>query len=86
MTKCMGRPVVNKFKVPKKQWDRWGNPARKVFNTLYHSMRPTMQFAFIHPKAVPHSKPHWNTTRWNCAWEAAEIVEGRGSLRRVVVV
>lgn len=86
MAKSMGRPVVNKHKVPKKQWDLWSNQARKVFNTLYHSMRPTMQFAFIHPEMYPASKRHWETTRWNAAWEAACIVDGAGSLGRVVVV
>lgn len=86
MAKGMGRPVVNKHKVPKSQWDRWSNAARKVFNTMYHSMRPSMQFAFIHPEAAPLAKKHWETTRWNAAWEAAEITDGSGSLKRVVVV
>lgn len=82
----MGRPVLNKHKVPKLQWDRWSNHARKTFNTMYQSMRPSMQFAFVHPQATPVSKQHWETTRWNVAWEAAEIADGSGSLKRVVVV
>ena len=86
MAKLIGRPVVNKHKVPKSQWDKWSNHARKVFNTMYHSMRPTMQFAFLHPEAAPLAKKHWETTRWNAAWEAACATDGRGPLKSVVVV
>ena len=83
MSKVMGRPVVNKHKVPAKQWDSWSNHARKVFNTMYHSLRPSMQFAFIHPEVSPMAKKHWETTRWNAAWEAASVTDGRGPLKHV---
>jgi hypothetical protein len=73
--KQMGRPVVNKYKVPKKQWDRWSSDAKRVFNALYHSMRPSMQFVFIHPEARAYPQKHWDTTRWNAAWEAACLVD-----------
>jgi hypothetical protein len=72
----MGRPVTNKHKVPKAQWNEWSNHARSVFNRMYHAMRPTMQFAFIHPKAPPCPRIQWETTRWNAAWEAACIADG----------
>ncbi len=72
----MGRPVANKFKVPKKQWDKWSNQARSVFNKLYDAMRPTMQWVFSHPEMLPLPKEHWGTLRWNAAWEAACIVNG----------
>lgn len=86
MANNMGRPVLNKHKVPQKQWDEWSNHARKTFNTMYHSMRPSMQFAFAHPQATPLPKKYWDTTRWNVAWEAAHIANGGGSLKRVVLV
>lgn len=82
----MGRPVINKYKVPKKQWDGWSNHARKVFNTMYHNLRPSMQFAFTHPQAAPVPKKHWETTRWNVAWEAAEQADSKGPIKRVVTV
>ena len=82
----MGRPVHNRHKVPKVQWDLWSNHARKVFNTLYHSMRPSMQFAFTHPQAAPIPKKHWETTRWNAAWEAAEAADGSDSVKKVITV
>jgi hypothetical protein len=72
----MGRPVTNKFKVPVKQWAKWSNHARKVFNRVYHSMRPTMQFAFIHPKTPVIPRDQWDTVRWNAAWEAACAADG----------
>lgn len=71
----IGRPVVNKHSVPKAQWDQWSNEARRVFNALYYSMRPSMQFAFLHPDAPATSKTYWETTRWNAAWEAACAVD-----------
>lgn len=86
MTKNMGRPVLNKHRVPKRQWEGWSNHARKVFNIVYHDMRPTMQFAFTHPQAAPVPKRHWDTTRWNAAWAAADAADGKGPIRKVVTV
>lgn len=70
----IGRPVSNRYKVPAKQWEKWSNTARRVFNGTYFAMRPSMQFAFLHPKAAPISREHWDTVRWNAAWMAAETV------------
>jgi len=86
MAKSIGRPVVNKHKVPTRQWTKWSNHARKVFNNVYQSMRPTMQFAYTHPMAAPVPKKHWDTTRWNAAWTAADSADGMGVLRRVIEV
>jgi len=72
----LGQPVKNKHKVPKKQWDKWSNLARRVFNDMMYSMRPSMQFAFHHPSTLPLAKEQWQTTRWNAAWSAAEAVKG----------
>lgn len=81
----LGQPCKNKYGVPKKQWDKWHNLARRVFNTMYESMRPSMQWAFLHPDALPQKKDHWQTTRWNCAWEAAHAASGAGKLTGVVL-
>lgn len=86
MSSNMGRPVTNKYRVPKKQWDSWSNEAKRVFNTMYYNLRPSMQFAFIHPNWIACRKEYWETTRWNVAWEAAQAVDGRGPIKRVVVV
>jgi hypothetical protein len=79
-----GRPVTNKHKVPKSQWGRWSPQAQKTFNAMYRSLRPSMQFAFLHLGATPMSREHWETTRWNVAWEAACIADGQGPITRVV--
>jgi hypothetical protein len=72
----LGQPVKNKHKVPKKQWNKWSNFARRVFNDMMYSMRPKLQFAFLHPGAMPMAQEHWQTVRWNAAWSAAEAVRG----------
>jgi hypothetical protein len=79
----MGRPVTNRYAVPKAQWNKWSNAARRMFNRMYHAMRPTRQFVFIHPAAFPTTKEHWDTTRWNVAWEAACHVDGDGHAENV---
>lgn len=74
MPKTMGRPVANKYKVPKTTWRTWNTEAQKVFNYVFYSMRPALQFAFLHPQAAPMAKRHWETTRYNAAYTAAEAV------------
>lgn len=76
MNQKLGQPVKNKHKVPVKMWNKWSNHARRVFNDMYYSLRPTMQFTFLHPDALPASKEHWGTTRWNVAWTAANAAHG----------
>jgi hypothetical protein len=74
----LGKPVSNKHKVPKHHWAKWSNHARRVFNRMMHSLRPSMQFAFLHPDATAASRAHWATTRWNAAWMAASAADGNG--------
>lgn len=78
MSQNLGQPVKNKHKVPLKQWNKWSNHARRVFNTMMYSLRPSIQHIFLHPDAPVAKKEHWNTTRWNVAWTAAEAVKGFG--------
>lgn len=86
MNQNLGQPVKNKHKVPKKQWNKWSNHARRVFNDMYYSLRPSMQFAFLHPDCPPMKKEHWATTRWNASWEAAQAANGEGRLDRGTTV
>ncbi|NJN35832.1 MAG: hypothetical protein HC794_00775 [Nitrospiraceae bacterium] len=74
----MGRPVVNRHKVPKRAWNRWTNAGKKTFNGVYDAMRPKMQFAFTHPEQYPIPRSHWETIRWNAAWQAAHSASGEG--------
>lgn len=62
----------NRYKVPKKIWNRWTEDGRILFNDLYQSMGD--QNLYSHPVATPQAREHWSTTRWNAAWMAAEII------------
>lgn len=71
----LGQPVKNKHRVPQVQWRKWSNLARRIFNDVYYSMRPSMQAQLIHPDAVVVSKEHWKTLQWNAAWLAADALK-----------
>lgn len=66
--------IKNKFKVPKKKWNKWGKAARAMFNTMYYTMTHNKNL-FEHPDAPEIEKAHWNTTAWNAAWIAADEVD-----------
>ena len=71
----MGRPATNKHRVAASRWRTWSEPARRVFNTVYEEMRPENQSYYTHPQAVLMPKTHWETLRWNVAWEAADAAD-----------
>jgi len=62
----------NRYKVSKRQWAKWTEEGRRLFNDLYGVMRD--QDLFSHPKAERRPREHWDTTRWNAAWMAADLV------------
>lgn len=64
---------ANIYRVPEKQWRRWGITARQVFNDVLSSMVKN-QSLFLHPDQPKASKSHWRTTAWNAAWTAASAV------------
>ena len=64
----------NKHKVPKRQWLKWGLNSQEVFNGLYEYMDEN-QHLFIHPHTILIPKEYWNTTAWNAAFMAAELVK-----------
>ena len=66
---------MNKYKVPKKIWNRWTPEARRLFNELYAVT--AQQKAFSHPKAVRLPKAQWQTIQWNTAWMAADMLSNR---------
>lgn len=82
----MGRPVRNKHNVPAKQWNRWSNQAKRVFNYMYHAMRPRSQWSFQHPKALPMAKDHWEIIRWNVAWTAANAADNIPQFTHIIPV
>lgn len=68
--------VRNQSRVPKKQWAKWSDKAREVFNALYMAMMRNPQL-FRHPEAPPVKPFHWKVTSWNAAWIAADAADGR---------
>lgn len=64
----------NIFKVPKKQWSRWSELARGVFNRSYQFFVGN-QDKMLHPKAKASTKEQWKTTAWNAAWIAADACD-----------
>jgi len=65
----------NLYRVPVKQWSKWGPVGRAVFNEVYSSMVGN-QSLFLHPKQEKASRSHWKTTAWNAAWTAASATGG----------
>ena len=63
----------NRYKVPVKQWAKWPDVARAVFNSTHEQMIDS-QRAFKHPKQEPMPRAHWKTLAWNAAWIAADNV------------
>ncbi|MCA1831214.1 MAG: hypothetical protein LC750_00440 [Actinobacteria bacterium] len=58
--------------MPKKVWGKWTEDGQILFNDLFASMGN--QGLYSHPKAVKQAREHWQATRWNAAWMAANIV------------
>lgn len=69
----MGRPVLNKNKVPDHIWSVWSNHQRSIFNRMYHEMRPSRQFLFLPVNVRPLSREDWNEYRRNVAVCAANV-------------
>lgn len=64
------RNTRNLYRVPKKQWAKWSDAGRAVFNNVMRTMRD--QSLFLHPKTKPVPAAQWRTTAWNAAWIAAD--------------
>ena len=60
----------NVNKVANRQWRKWNNQARYIFNYIYGQM--AYQKVIKHPGAKLIPEDHWNTVRWNAAWLAAD--------------
>lgn len=80
----LGQPVKNRYKVPKKTWNKWSNFARRVFNDVYRSFRPALQAQLNHPATPVMPREQWKTIQWNAAWLAAYAANGRGYLAKVI--
>lgn len=66
--------AFNQHRVPVRQWRKWSEQSRQVFNAVYETMREG-QALFAHPDAVEVPLPQWEVTAWNAAWTAADAVK-----------
>ena len=67
------KKTSNSARVPKRQWAKWSENAKFVFNELYYTMAYN-KTNFMHPGQDAPRDEYWETTCWNAAWEAAEAV------------
>jgi hypothetical protein len=65
----------NRYGVPQKQWRKWTDGGRALFNELYSSMRD--QRIYLMLDAGPISFKDWKVTRWTAAFIAACAVTRR---------
>lgn len=62
----------NNNHVPKRQWRKWSERARLVFNEVYSQLLRGRE-SLNAPDAVSTMKPRWwRTVSWNAAWVAAD--------------
>jgi hypothetical protein len=59
--------------VPQKNWRKWSDNARRVFNAMMASS--ANMSVMTHPAAPTMADEHWKTIRWNMAWLAADAVD-----------
>jgi hypothetical protein len=64
----------NRYRVPEKQWNKWSEAARRVFNEVYYTLTRNRQVRLLHPKTKPLPAEEWQTPAWNAAWIAADAV------------
>lgn len=62
----------NIYKVPKKQWSKWNDSGKEMFNSLLEKIM-NLHGNFLHPKTPEMPHEEWQTVAWNAAWLAASI-------------
>jgi hypothetical protein len=68
-------PTPNSNLVSRKQWKKWSEPSRYVFNEMYETMIQSQKLFNSHPKAKKMEDEHWVTVAWNAAWTAADAAD-----------
>lgn len=65
---------TNVHGVAKRQWKKWNQKERDLFNALY-SFSVANPWVFSHPKSPELSKAEWDTVAWNHSWMAADLMK-----------
>lgn len=71
----LGQPVKNRHKVQVKQWRKWNNHAKKMFNATYAELKN--QQTVLSPETLLMTRQQWDVLRWNVAWTVAGIANGK---------
>lgn len=62
--------ITNRFKVAQRQWRKWTEQERFVFNELFGSTVKNQKI-LSHPQMEKISAAMWRTLCWNFAWLAS---------------
>lgn len=62
------KKILNKYKVQKRIWARWGPISQALFNRLHDSIGKNQGLMHCGPDL---SEKEWKTLTWNAAWLAA---------------
>lgn len=67
---------TNTYKVPIRQWRKWSELARRVFNLHFYELKENQAILCATTKNKDYliSKREWHTQSWNAAWLAADSV------------
>lgn len=68
--------TTNQYRVPVKQWRKWSEAARAVFNRVYDFVVNNPEL-MTHPKADKLKPFHLKTIAWNTGWIAADAVDDK---------
>ena len=62
----------NLYGVSKRQWNKWNDNQKFVFNSLYKMMKDN-QSLFKHPEGPLINHGQWKTVAWNASFMAADF-------------
>lgn len=81
-----GAKTQNVHNVQARQWRKWNQQSRFIFNYVYGQM--AYQNVVTHPDAAKMPEDHWDTIRWNAAWLAADAAweSVRGGKQRTTLL
>lgn len=68
--------TANAYKVPKRQWRKWADAERAVFNEVLRAIRDGWDVLF--PDSMQNVRaPARRIAAWNAAWIAADALRGQ---------
>jgi len=73
----MGRPVTNKYNVPRSTWAQWPNSARAAFAAVHDSVRPSTLTKLLPPSFALPTRNGLITLRYALAYATAERMARR---------